>query len=168
VRQGRGGVSDDNVDAPAASCWSNCARIDSSGTLVDINATSNAINSSFLHEARNTAVAIVLSPHGRSGVTIEAVDNTPVVGICAETEWVIRDDAVEASFIVDADAVVSTAIDGRNSSRICESIAGELIETFIDVDELPDSIIGKCGHVLGPSWLSSANNGISVVKSDVS
>ena len=166
VANGLSGGCDDNIDAPIASA-SKVTRINSSGTLVDINAASNAIDSAFSHEAGSTAVAVVLVLGGTSDEAAKAVESTPVVGSGAKTVWISRDVAVVASIVVDADAV--TWVHRAVGSSIIKRVADNWINVaFINIDELPDSIIGEGGRILCPSWLSSADDGISVIKSDVS
>lgn len=74
-----GDGNNNSVDAPFASS-SKVTWISSSGTFVDINAASNAIDSAFSHEASSTAVAVVLVLGGTSDEATEAVESTPVVG----------------------------------------------------------------------------------------
>lgn len=158
--------NNDSVDAPITSV-NKVTWINSSGTFININAASNSINSAFSHEASSAAVAVVLVLGGTSDKTTKAVESTPVVGSGAKTVWISGDVALVASLVVHADTVawVHSAV----SCSIVERIADNWVDvTFINIDELPDTIIGEGGHILSPSCLSSADDGISVVESDVS
>lgn len=115
-RRGSGGVSDDSVDTPATNCGAVVSA--SIGTLVNINTSSNTINSAFSHEASSAAVAVVLVLGSTSNKAAEAVESTPVVWSRAKAMWISRDIAFVATLVIHADAVTNAT--GAVGSSIIE------------------------------------------------
>ena len=102
-----GEISDNCVNTPATNCATVVSR--SISTLININTSSNTINSAFSHEACSAAVTVVLVLGSTSNETAETVESTPVVWSRAKTVWISGDVTFVATFVIHADAVTDAS-----------------------------------------------------------